>query len=52
MSRRRRVTPPTPPLSALPGVRFPPEAIMLAVRWHLGNGLSDRDLESGSPNAA
>jgi len=27
------------------GFRFPPEVILLAVRWHLRYGLSCRDLE-------
>ena len=27
------------------GFRFPPEVILLAVRWHLQYGLSYRDLE-------
>jgi transposase-like protein len=32
-------------LSAFVGFRFPPEVIMLAVRWYLRFGLSYRDLE-------
>ena len=32
-------------LSALTGYRFPPEVIMLAVRWYLRYGLSYRDVE-------
>jgi IS6 family transposase len=32
-------------LSAFAGFRFPPEVIMLAVRWYLRFGLSYRDLE-------
>jgi IS6 family transposase len=32
-------------LSAFAGFRFPPEVIMLAVRWYLRYGLSYRDLE-------
>lgn len=32
-------------LSAFSGFRFPPEVIVLAVRWYLRFGLSDRDLE-------
>ena len=31
--------------SAFAGYRFPPEVIMLAVRWYLGYGLSYRDVE-------
>jgi transposase, IS6 family len=42
----RRVYPPiqTEP-SAFAGFRFPPEVILLAVRWYLRFGLSYRDLE-------
>jgi IS6 family transposase len=45
VKRRRR--PPTSPveLSVFAGFRFPPEVIMLAVRWYLRFGLSYRDLE-------
>jgi hypothetical protein len=45
VKRRRR--PPSSPveLSAFAGFRFPPEVIMLAVRWYLRFGLSYRDLE-------
>ena len=32
-------------LSAFAGFRFPPEVIMLTVRWYLRYNLSDRDLE-------
>ena len=31
--------------SAFAGYRFPPEMIMLAVRWYLRYGLSYRDVE-------
>ena len=31
--------------SAFTGFRFPPEVIVIAVRWHLRFGLSYRDLE-------
>jgi len=31
--------------SAFAGYRFPPEVIMLAVRWYLRYGLSYRDVE-------
>jgi transposase-like protein len=34
-----------PPSSALAGFRFPPEVIVVAVRWYLRDGLSYRDLE-------
>jgi IS6 family transposase len=34
-----------PELSAFAGLRFPPEVIILAVRWYLRFGLSYRDLE-------
>ena len=34
-----------PPSSAFAGFRFPPEVILLAVRWYLRYGLSYRDLE-------
>ena len=33
------------PSSAFAGFRFPPEVIVLAVRWYLGFGLSYRDVE-------
>ena len=36
---------PTFPSSAFTGFRFPPEIIVLAVRWHLRYGLSNRDVE-------
>ena len=45
MRRRRRVRVPVPSPSAFLGFRFPPEVIMLAVRWYLRYGLSYRDLE-------
>ena len=46
MRRRcsRRPRQPLPP-SAFAGYRFPPEVIMLAVRWYLRFGLSYRDVE-------
>jgi transposase, IS6 family len=44
--RHRRGTPSIqPPGSAFTGFRFPPEVILLAVRWYLRYGLSYRDLE-------
>jgi transposase-like protein len=33
------------PASAFAGFRFPPEIILLSVRWYLRYGLSYRDLE-------
>jgi len=45
MRRCRRVAPCVPELSAFAGFRFPPEVIVLAVRWYLRFGLSYRDLE-------
>ena len=44
--RLRRSRPiPTIPSSAFAGFRFPPEIIVLAVRWYLRYGLSYRDVE-------
>ena len=44
--RRRRSCPPVDlGGSAFSGYRFPPEVIVLAVRWYLRYGLSYRDLE-------
>jgi transposase-like protein len=40
MKRRRRVTQSAQLSSAFAGFRFPPEVIMLAVRWYLRFGLS------------
>ena len=34
-----------PPRSAFAGFRFPPDVIVLAVRWYLRFGLSYRDVE-------
>ncbi|WP_018500956.1 IS6 family transposase [Parafrankia discariae] len=42
--RRRRVRPPVP-TSEFAGFRFPPEVIVLAVRWYLRYALSYRDVE-------
>jgi transposase, IS6 family len=39
----RRV--PAVPVAAFVGFRFPPEVIVLAVRWYLRFGLSFRDVE-------
>jgi transposase, IS6 family len=44
MKRRRRPRVVVVP-SAFSGFRFPPEVIMLAVRWYLGYGLSYRDVD-------
>ena len=45
MKRRRAYPPIQPAPSAFAGFRFPPEVILLAVRWYLRYGLSYRDLE-------
>ena len=45
MKRRRRAEPSSPLSSAFVGFRWPPEVIVLAVRWYLRFGLSYRDLE-------
>jgi transposase-like protein len=42
---RRRVLVPSPPRSAFAAFRFPPDVIVLAVRWYLRYGLSHRDVE-------
>ena len=42
---RRRVVSPSFDRSAFAGFRFPPEVILLAVRWYLRYGLSYRDVE-------
>jgi hypothetical protein len=41
----RLIRPLQPPGSAFAGFRFPPEVILIAVRWYLRYGLSYRDLE-------
>jgi transposase, IS6 family len=41
----RRPGPPVAMPSGFVGFRFPPEVILLAVRWYLRYGLSYRDLE-------
>ena len=43
--RTRRPRPAPVPRSAFAGFRFPPEVIVLAVRWYLRFGLSYRDVE-------
>jgi len=45
MKRHRSRVPMETASSAFAGFRFPPEVIMLAVRWYLRFGLSYRDLE-------
>ena len=45
MKRRRGVPPSGHLSSAFTGFRFPPDVILLAVRWYLRFGLSYRDLE-------
>ena len=45
MKRMRRSRPPVTMPSGFAGFRFPPEVILLAVRWYLRYGLSYRDLE-------
>jgi hypothetical protein len=43
--RTRRPRPAPATRSAFAGFRFPPEVIVLAVRWYLRFGLSYRDVE-------
>ena len=45
MKRTRRSKSPVAMPSGFSGFRFPPEVILLAVRWYLRYGLSYRDLE-------
>ena len=45
MKRMRRSRPAVTMPSGFAGFRFPPEVIVLAVRWYLRYGLSYRDLE-------
>ncbi len=45
MNRRRPGLSIQQPSSAFAGFRFPPEVILIAVRWYLRYGLSYRDLE-------
>jgi transposase, IS6 family len=45
MKRHRRRPRVEVPPSGFAGFRFPPEVIMLAVRWYLRYGLSYRDVE-------
>jgi len=44
MQRTRRPRPPETMPSGFTGFRFPPEVILLAVRWYPRYGLSYRDL--------
>jgi IS6 family transposase len=43
--RTRRPRPAPAPRSAFAGFRFPPEVIVIAVRWYLRYALSYRDVE-------
>jgi transposase-like protein len=43
--RTRRIRPDPIPRSAFAGFSFPPDVIVLAVRWYLRFGLSYRDVE-------
>jgi hypothetical protein len=43
--RARRPRPAAAPRSAFAGFRFPPEVIVIAVRWYLRYALSYRDVE-------
>lgn len=45
MIRHHRVVSPPFGRSAFAGYRFPPDVILLAVRWYLRYGLSYRDIE-------
>ncbi len=45
MTRSRPQRPPVSRPSGFVGFRFPPEVVLLAVRWYLRYGLSYRDLE-------
>ena len=45
MKYKRLIRPIQQPKSAFAGFRFPPEVILIAVRWYLRYGLSYRDLE-------
>jgi hypothetical protein len=47
--RRRSARVPAP-RSAFAGFRFPPDVIMVAVRWYLRYGLSTATWKSSSPN--
>jgi transposase-like protein len=45
VTRRTRRPVSLPPRSAFAGFRFPPEVIVVAIRWYLRYGLSYRDVE-------
>src|SRR5881392_2356889 len=45
MKPSRRRPAPSPAPSAFAGFRFPPEVIVVAIRWYLRYGLSYRDVE-------
>ena len=45
MRRRRHLAPSVSELSSFKGFRFPPDVILLAVRWYMRFGLSSRDVE-------
>ncbi len=45
MKRNRRPSPPVQAPTVFAGFRFPPDVILLAVRWYLRYALSYRDLE-------
>ena len=45
VKHRLHIRPILQPSSAFAGFRFPPEVILIAVRWYLRFGLSHRDLE-------
>ena len=45
MKRRARRPVSLPPPSAFAGFRFPPEVIVVAIRWYLRYGLSYREVE-------
>ena len=45
MTTPQRACSPIAPRSAFAGFRFPPDVIVVAVRWYLRFGLSYRDVE-------
>ena len=45
MGFARPLSRPSPPCSVFAGFQFPPDVIVLAVRWYLRFGLSYRDVE-------
>ena len=45
IKRRRLIRPIQPLVLGFTGFRFPPEVILIAVRWYLRYGLCYRDLE-------